>query len=158
MAFSKFSDVKKLPSILTLFLLLAGCNSVPTRDTTVQLPTTTMHIGDETFILEKATTPAQQEKGLMFRDTLPPDHGMIFISPKAFSQTYWNANVRFGLDNVFLDDNANIVSIQHMNAYDETSTQPVMAKYVIELNTGTPTKVGIKVGDHLTLPPDAVNP
>jgi uncharacterized protein len=159
MGSGEFPSVKELRSILALSLLLAtGCNSSPAPDPTVQLPTTTMRIGDQTFILEKATTEAQQQKGLMFRDSLPPDHGMIFIPAKAFSQRFWNANVRFGLDNVFMDDGGTIVSIQHMNAYDESNTDPVFCRYVIEFNTGTPAKLGLKVGDHLTIPPDAINP
>jgi len=113
-----------------------------------------MSIGGQSFVLEKATTPGQQEMGLMRRDSLASDHGMIFIFPHADVQRFWNANVRFGLDNLFLDDDARIVSIQQMKAYDPTNTEPVTARYVIELNTGTAARLGLKIGDQLTLPSD----
>jgi uncharacterized membrane protein (UPF0127 family) len=140
--------------ILALALWLSGCGNPAPQDVTPSLPTTTMSIGGQSFVLEKATTPGQQEMGLMRRDSLASDHGMIFIFPHADVQRFWNANVRFGLDNLFLDDDARIVSIQQMKAYDPTNTEPVTARYVIELNTGTAARLGLKIGDQLTLPSD----
>lgn len=117
-----------------------------------------MQIGSRQFILEKATTIGQQTRGLMRRDSLPADHGMIFIFPQAEPQPFWNHDVRFGLDNLFLDSSGRIVAIEHMDAYDEHSTPAIVARYVIELNTGIPKEVGVKVGDTLTIPPDAIAP
>lgn len=117
-----------------------------------------MQIGGQQFILEKAVTPGEQSKGLMRRDSLPADHGMIFISTHAYSQTFWNENVRFPLDNLFLNDDGTIVSIQSMKAYDATDTEPVVCRYVIELNFGLAQKLGLKEGDKLTLPPEVTKP
>jgi uncharacterized membrane protein (UPF0127 family) len=148
--------VKRTPLVLTLLLLAAGCDKGSTPDATTLLPTTTMQIGGQPFVLEKALTPGEQMTGLMRRDSLAPDHGMIFVFPQATTQVFWNKNVRFPLDNLFLDDSARIVSIQHMDAYDETDTQPVVARYVIELNAGVPARLGLKTGDQLTLPVDVL--
>ena len=114
-----------------------------------------MTINGQTFVLEKATTPGEQSLGLMHRDTLPADHGMIFIYKQDSTESYWNHDVRFGLDNLFVDADGKIVSIQHMNAYDETGTKPCVYRYVIELNTGTPARLGLKVGDAVVIPTDA---
>jgi uncharacterized membrane protein (UPF0127 family) len=141
-----------------LYLLLAGCGQAPSPDAVPMLPTTTMQIGTRQFTLEKATTMGQQNHGLMRRDSMAADHGMIFIFAQAQPQTFWNHDVRFGIDNLFLDSGGRIVSIEHMDAYDEHGTPAIIARYVIELNTGIPKEVGVKVGDTLTIPPDAVAP
>ena len=140
--------------LLSVCLIAAGCDNGPT-DATVMLPMTTMQIGNRQFVVEKATTVGEQEKGLMRRDSLADDHSMIFIFPQTKSQSFWNHDVRFPLDVVFMDSDGRIVSIQHMKPYDDTATDPVDAQYVIELNDGTAAKVGLKVGDKITIPPDA---
>jgi uncharacterized membrane protein (UPF0127 family) len=140
---------------ILLLIGLSGCGGGSSSDGVNYLPTTTMQIAGQTFVLEKATTPGEQSIGLMHRDNLPPDHGMIFIYKQDDDTPYWNHDVRFGLDNLFIDKDGKIVSIQHMDAYDEHGTQPCVYRYVIELNAGTPAKLGLKVGDSLTIPPDA---
>jgi uncharacterized protein len=147
--------VNRIAFIFAVGLIAVGCDNQPSSDATTTLPTTTMQIGGEKFVIEKATTPGQQERGLMRRDSMAADHGMIFIFSEDQPQRFWNKNVRFGLDNLFVGGDGKIVSIQHMEPYDETGTQEVMARYVIELNAGVPRKLGIKVGDQLTLPADA---
>ena len=133
----------------------ADTSQPPVRGGQPLLPTTTMQIGSRRFIVEEATTPKEQEDGLMRRDYLPSDHGMIFIFDKTGEQTFWNHDVPFPLDNLFVDDSGTIVSIQHMDAYSNASTEPVLCRYVIELNAGEPAFLGIHVGDHLTIPADA---
>lgn len=142
----KIGDHIPLPSDL------AKAEPVPTLSTTI------MQIGGRPFVMEKAATFDQQRRGLMFRDNLPPDHGMIFIYSSPRSQTFWNHDVHFPLDNVFLDGSGTIVSIQQMNAWDDTTTNPVTAQYILELNRGTSDKLGLKVGDRLVVPDDAKMP
>jgi uncharacterized protein len=141
-----------------LIVFAVGCGQPPPADVVNMLPTTTMQIGSRQFVLEKATTIGQQERGLMRRDSMDPDHGMIFIFPTQQPQSFWNKDVRFPLDNLFLDSGGRIVSIQHMDAYDMHGTSPVASQYVIELNAGVPAQVGVKVGDTLKLPPDCLSP
>jgi uncharacterized membrane protein (UPF0127 family) len=145
----------QIPFFLCLWLVAIGCDQTP-QDVTVTLPTTTIHVGNRDFTMEKATTIGQQERGLMRRDSLADDHGMIFIFPSESPQEFWNHNVRFPLDVVFLNGQEQVVSIQHMKPYDDTTTQSVQAQYVIELNDGTAEKIGLKVGDKVNLPADAV--
>ena len=141
--------------IFCVCLSVAGCGGGSSPDVVNHLPTTTMAINGQTFVLEKATTPGEQSIGLMHRDSLPADHGMIFIYKQDSDEPYWNHDVRFGLDNLFVDADGKIVSIQHMDAYDEHNTQPCVYRYVIELNAGTPAKLGLKVGDTVNIPADA---
>ena len=145
--------------IAAVFLFLSGCGGgAASQDSPPALPTTHMQIGSRQFVLEMATTPSEQSFGLMRRDSLAPDHGMIFIFPHDTSDPFWNHDVRFPLDNLFIDRYGRIVSIQHMDAYSDASTNPVECRYVIELNAGTPAAIGVKVGDQLTIPPDATSP
>jgi uncharacterized protein len=142
--------------ILAILLILApaGCRNKQAS----LLPVTSMQIGSERFDLEIAISPHDQEVGLMHRDSLDSDHGMIFISPKEQAQTFWNHDVHFPLDLIFLGNNGHVVSLKDMNAYDEkVVASDAPAQYVIELNAGTAARVGVKVGDQLMLPGDVLS-
>jgi uncharacterized membrane protein (UPF0127 family) len=95
----------------------------------------------------------------MHRDSLDPDHGMIFINSQEQPQTFWNHDVHFPLDLIFLGAGGNVVSLKHMDAYRDTAvSSDAPAQYVIELNAGTVDRLNVKVGDRLTLPKDVLNP
>ena len=115
--------------------------------------TVSMRIGDQSFELELALTEAQQELGLMHRDHLDSDKGMLFIFPDMQVRTFWNHDVSFPLDLVFLDSSGKIVSIKQMQKFNDLNvSSDVPAKYAIELNEGTAANVGIKIGDSLSIP------
>lgn len=115
-----------------------------------------MQIGNRAFILEVARTDAEQEKGLMKRDSMPEDHGMIFPLPKEQVQVFWMKDTRFPLDILFLNGAGKIVSIHQMEAYDEKDTSSdYPARYAIELNKDVAAKTGVKVGEVLDIPPEA---
>ncbi len=118
-----------------------------------------MRIGSETFNLEIAIKPHDQEVGLMHRDHLDSDHGMIFISDEAMTQAFWNHDVHFPLDLIFLAADGRVISIKHMDAYNDRSVySDGPAKYTIELNAGTAARLNLKLGDRLALPKDVLNP
>lgn len=141
--------------LLIAFVLvwgLAGCE----EQSTSGLPTVKMQIGKSKFVLEVARTPEAQEKGLMDRDSLPGDRGMIFVFPDEQVRSFWMKNVHFPLDILFLDSSGKIVSVHQMRAYDENNTSSdYPARYAIELNKGVADQSAVKVGDQLTLPPVA---
>ena len=145
--------------ILALFLLLlapAGCDW---KSADSSLPVTRMKIGPENFNLEIATSEHDQELGLMHRDGMDSDHGMIFPLADEKVQTFWNHDVRFNLDLIFLDAGGAVVSLKHLEAYNEKGvSSDVIAKYAIELNAGTVDRIHLKLGDRLEVPKDAVNP
>ena len=117
-----------------------------------------MQIGKGKYILEVARTAEAQEKGLMDRDSLPDDHGMIFVFADDQVRSFWMRNVHFPLDILFLDSGGKIVSIHQMRPYDENNTSSdYPARYAIELNKGVADQAGVKVGDGLTLPPAAAS-
>ncbi len=130
---------------------MPGCAKVasPTR----HLTTTPMKIGNETFTLEIAARPEDRYRGLMFRDSMPADHGMIFVFPDTAPRSFWMKDTRIPLDILYLDADGTVVAIKQMKPYDLTgihSDKP--AKYAIELNQGAADRTGVKVGDRLNIP------
>lgn len=70
-----------------------------------QLPVTARAvIGNETIELEVAATAKEQTIGLMFRDSLPANRGMLFDLPRPTAQVLWTKDVNFPIDAVFLLD------------------------------------------------------
>lgn len=115
---------------------------------TITSPKGTMH----KFIVELALTPPQLEFGLMYRDKMPADHGMLFDFGISRPVMMWMKNTKLSLDMLFLDKSGNITHIQE-NAvpYSEaiiSSNGPV--DYVIELNGGIVKKLGLAIGDKVT--------
>jgi uncharacterized membrane protein (UPF0127 family) len=140
-------------SLLLLAAVLAGCAE---RRRSSGLPTVDMQIGGETYTLEVARDDAARQRGLMERDAMPADRGMLFVFPKSRELSFWMKNTRIPLDIIYLDDGGQVVSVHQMKPYDRTSVPSAApAKYAIELNLGQVKKAGVKVGDVLEIPASA---
>jgi uncharacterized membrane protein (UPF0127 family) len=113
-----------------------------------------MRLGNKPFTLEVADTPATVQYGLMRRDSMPADHGMIFVFADEAERGFWMKNTRIPLDIVYVAADGKIVSIKQMKPYDERTTpSDGPAQYAIELNKGAAESVGLKPGMALQLPP-----
>ena len=138
--------------LLSALLFACGCHSTP-PGTQSGLPVVSMKIGSKSYNLEVAADNYSREKGLMERDSMPGDHGMVFVFDDESKRSFWMHNTRIPLDILFLDSNGSVVSIHTMKPYDESTTpSDKPAKYVIELNAGEAAACGVKVGDQLTVP------
>jgi len=136
--------------LLALMLIGMGCyrSKANTGLTTVQ-----MKLGNDTFTLEIARTDATRQRGLMKRDSMPADSGMIFVFEKEHSGGFWMKNTRIPLDIIFVNAAGSVVGIRQMKPYDLSSTtSPKPYKWAIELNQGAAEKAGVKVGDQVTVP------
>ncbi len=140
------------PLILSLLAaLLCACNKTPTSS----LPTTQMQLGSKDFTLEIARTPEQQAIGLMHRENMDQDHGMIFVFPDEIERVFWNQHVHFSLDLIFLDSNGTIVSLKQLQAWSTDNVPSgAPARYAIELNAGIVQNLGLTVGTRLSIPRD----
>ena len=147
-------------SAMLSFALFAGAGCRNGSATTVaQLPTVPMKIGTKTYTLEIANDAAEREKGLMRRDAMPADHGMIFVFAGEQRLGFFMKNTRIPLDIIFLNANGVVVSIKQMRPYDLSTTYAdAPAKYAIELNQGQAAATGLKVGDELSIPEAAREP
>lgn len=120
----------------------------------VKFDSTTLTIKGRQFTLEIAATEEQEKRGLMYRDSMPASHGMIFIMPNFEPTKFWMKNTRIPLDIVFLDQKGKVVGIVAAKPFDETSVGPdAPVRYVIELNQGVSEKIGLKAGDIVEIPP-----
>lgn len=104
--------------------------------------------------VEIARTPAEQARGLMFRETLPRLAGMLFVYPREQAVAFWMRNTLIPLDMIFLDGTGTVIRV-HENAVplDETpipAGAPALA--VLEINGGLAATIGIDAGDELRSP------
>lgn len=140
--------------LLPLLALAAGCADRNPNN----LPLVKMQIGNQTYELEVATTSGTRERGLMHRDSMPSDHGMIFVFPEEQQLRFWMKHTRIGLDIVYVNAEGKVVSVAQMQPFDEKGVpSDGPAKYAIELNQGQAAKCGVKTGDKLAIPDAARN-
>lgn len=112
------------------------------------------------FTVELALTPGQRQQGLMFRQSMAPDGGMLFTYDKPGRPRMWMANTLIPLDMLFIRGDGTIAHIAEntvpQNATNAaeirriTYTTPVPVSAVLELNAGTTRRLGIKPGDKVT--------
>jgi uncharacterized membrane protein (UPF0127 family) len=105
--------------------------------------------GKQSYTVEVAATPGQQEIGMMFRTSNPPRHGMIFPMAPPRMATFWMKNTLISLDLIFIRADGTISSIAP-NAPTRSlgiiaSFEPVAA--VLELSAGAAKRDGLKPGD-----------
>lgn len=102
-----------------------------------------------TFAVEVARTPPQQAYGLMNRQSMPPNQGMLFTFQTEAGRSFWMKNTLIPLDMVFIRADGTIHHI-HENAIPHDLT-PVLSngpvKAVLEVNGGRMSALGIKKGD-----------
>src|SRR5574344_1874602 len=138
----------KLCKLLLVALLLVRCSKKDDKAGEYNLVISTAN-GDEKYLVEEAQTMEELQKGLMFRDSLKADSGMIFDLSQVDSAAMWMKNTKIPLDMVFADADGNISWI-YENATpmsEDFIVPPVKPTVVIELNGGDVAKNGIKVGD-----------
>ncbi|MBT3071916.1 DUF192 domain-containing protein [Rhodomicrobium sp. Az07] len=103
--------------------------------------------------VEIADTDSKREQGLMFRRSLAENQGMIFLFGREREITMWMKNTFIPLDMVFIGDDWRVVSIaQNAEPFSIdviSSRRP--ASRVLEIGAGQARKLGLKVGDRVSL-------
>ena len=139
-----------------LLALVPGCRAEPVASAQAEAPalvplTIDSRRGPRTFRVEVARTELQQERGLMFRTSLPDRGGMIFPLTPPRPATFWMKNTPLSLDIVFVRENGTIARIvENTTPMSEDlipSGEPVRA--VLEVKAGTMRQLGVTVGDRL---------
>jgi uncharacterized membrane protein (UPF0127 family) len=134
---------------LWLTLFLCGCNADPPSN----LATVQMKLGDKSFTLEVADSTESRSYGLMRRDSMSADHGMLFVFGEEEPRSFWMKNTRIPLDIIFLDHAGKVVSVKQMKPYDVNGTpSDGPATYAIELNKDAATSANVKPGMTIALP------
>jgi hypothetical protein len=137
-------------SILFLALSSAAAQSAPAAPTQTALPITQLTAGIHLISAEVADNNATRARGLMFRERLQPNHGMLFIFDDRAIHCMWMRNTLIPLSVAFVADDGEIVNIEDMEPRTETShcaRRPV--RYALEMEQGWFAKRGIRTGTRL---------
>ncbi|MDH5285749.1 MAG: DUF192 domain-containing protein [Betaproteobacteria bacterium] len=142
--------------LLTLPLALAVPPAVaqPGKPNT-GLPVVKLTIAGHALAAEVATTDAQVRTGLMFRFSLAPDSGMLFVYSTPQPMAFWMRNTYVPLSIAFIAADGRIINIEDMAPLDERlkfSTAPAL--YALEMRKGWFAQKGIRAGAKVEgLPP-----
>ena len=110
-------------------------------------------IKGKTIKVEVARTEKEKERGLMFRERMGKNEGMLFVYEREERLSFWMKNTRLPLSIAFIDKGGRIVDIQDMEPFSlETHTSAHPATYALEMNRGWFAREGIKVGDFVKIP------
>ena len=103
---------------------------------------------------ELAVSNEDRARGLMFREKIMPDQGMLFIFEREDLHAFWMKNTLIPLSAAFIADDGSVVNIEDMKPHaldSHCSKKPV--RFVLEMNLGWFAKRGIKPGYKLSGPP-----
>lgn len=140
--------------LFLLVALLSGCASAGGS---------WVEVGGQRYRVEVADDDAERARGLMFRDQMEADSGMLFIHDRQEPLAYWMKNTRLALDILYFDNGARLVAQQRdvppCSAGDRCPSYPsnAPARYVLELNAGTAAKLNLATGDEIIFGPN-INP
>jgi uncharacterized protein len=114
-------------------------------------PTVKLTAGVHLISAELARDDAARTRGLMFRESLPPNGGMLFVFDHKATQCMWMRNTLIPLAVAFIADDGSIVNIEEMKPRDETtrhcSHAPV--RYALEMTQGWFSQRGLKAGSRI---------
>ncbi len=145
---------KKQKTILFIVLLLAILLFVFIRDLMDSNEADKVCIENNCFNAEVVSKPADRQRGLMFRQHLDEDSGMLFIFDESGIYSFWMKNTLIPLDMIWINEDMHIVSIKENALPCEADPCPSItptaeALYVFEVNSGTVAKLGISQGDEV---------
>ena len=103
------------------------------------------------FTVELALTREQQARGLMFREEMAPDHGMLFLFDSVRPVSFWMRNTPLSLDMLFIAADGTIVNIAEQTTplSDQSYPSDGPVRAVLEVNAGLTALLGIEPGDRL---------
>jgi uncharacterized protein len=142
-------SLPRLFAVVSL-LLLAGCASAGGN---------WVELAGQRYQVELAQTDEGRARGLMFRDSLDADRGMLFIHDATGPQAYWMKNTKIALDILYFDEQRRLVSQQRdvppCSAGDACPPYPSSrpARYVLELNAGQAARLQLRDGAELRFGP-----
>jgi uncharacterized membrane protein (UPF0127 family) len=104
--------------------------------------------GNRSFSIEIADTDAEREAGLMYRQDMADDHGMLFVFEMPQQVNFWMQNTPMPLDLIFVGQDGKIRAVKHGESQSQAIISPgVPVRFVLELKAGTAARDGIAYGD-----------
>lgn len=137
---------RKTAAAVFLLCLFLSCRDLPE-----------VVINGHRFAVELAVTPAERARGLMFRESLPKNRGMLFVFESEQPLSFWMQNTSIPLSVAYIDRNGIITDILDMEPFDlssVTSSRP--AQYALEVNRGEFQKKRIRPGNRVIFPEEVI--
>lgn len=150
------SQIRVLFSYLfVVFILFSGC----VQENYIEKKAIILfNSSNVSIIAEKANTEEKRQNGLMWRDELKENDGMLFYFNKSDYHAFWMANTKIPLEAIFIDENFTIVDIVEMEPCREKLPaqckiySPIRyAKYVLEVNQNFSKRYGLKINDKIRI-------
>lgn len=145
-----------------VLVFLAGLASAPDTsadDEPMRLPVHSTPLVAETgddevrFSIEVASEAGERARGLMFREEMKDDRGMLFVFSDSRQRGFWMKDTPMALDLLFIGEDGQVRAIEAGEPLSTESIAPdVEAQFVLELKSGTAQKTGIDIGDRLRHP------
>jgi hypothetical protein len=133
-------------------LLVSGCGGEAAGAS--GLPTAEIRLGGEALIVEVAATPEARRQGLMNREELPADRGMLFVFRGSDYRSFWMKDTSIALSVAYIREDGMITGIYELEPFSlESVDSAAPVKYALEVNRGTFRRLGVGPGDRVLLPP-----
>lgn len=116
----------------------AAATNRPAGKPQPKLPTVKLWLGAQELVAEVARTSTQVQTGMMFRESMADNEGMIFVFPGPHQAAFWMKNTLVPLSCAYIDPDGTILEIHDMKPRDESAIQAGSDRiqYVLETNQG----------------------
>jgi uncharacterized protein len=123
--------------LCSVILILCAC-SPDAQTAAFGLRTVDLNLGGTTVKVEVADTPESLSNGLMYRNSLPAEQGMLFILGPAEQASFWMKNTKIPLSIGFIDGHSILKEEHDMQPFDERTTRSATNDicYALEVNQG----------------------
>jgi uncharacterized protein len=106
------------------------------------------------FLVDLALTEKERMTGLMFKENLEREKGMLFIFENENDHSFWMKNVLIPLDIIWLDQNKKVIYLAEncqpcLDPHCPSIKPNGRAKYVLEIKGGISQEIGLSVGERL---------
>jgi uncharacterized membrane protein (UPF0127 family) len=148
---SRFSPLRTLGVALSFGLALASGALAADKPAEIQVTTRS---GTHAITVEWAVTPSQRERGLMGREKMAADHGMLFDFGKEQPLYFWMKNTPLSLDMIFIKADGRTSRIERATKPFSEDLIPggAPARYVLEMVAGSAERLGLAPGDLFVIP------
>jgi uncharacterized protein len=143
--------------IMVLTLCFGFLHSSNLLNAESSLPLAKIQLANKVLVVEVAETQNTRATGLMFRKSMPSDHGMLFIFQQSEILTFWMRNTRIPLSIGFFDEKMKLINVLDMQPASDMDLNPPKysssraAKYALEVNIGWYKRNNIKIGEQLKI-------
>jgi uncharacterized membrane protein (UPF0127 family) len=109
--------------------------------------------GERNFSVEIADEPFERQQGLMFREEMEDDHGMLFVFGETQQVGFWMKDTPLALDLIFIGQDGRVRAIRRGEPLSLATISPdVPVRFVFEVKAGVAAAIGLKAGDRIRHP------